>query len=335
LIIRVFFADYSVPFYTQFVAKTVFLIFFFILINTAHADEDLCKYFQYCGGSSRAYSPSVPSNSSAASLNPSNISSVKGFGIEAIYQPNNPPSFDIVTGNGKIGALVSPTLENGFFGNRSIELDNKTFARKMDKIQYKNKKLNLSIGGKLIAARNIGLDLGISVKRNPDIKKINLGYGLNARFFLLTFGAYIYQDDVSVDLGTSVDPYTNTAYSTTYGATTYKEKFLVTTYTVGAKIKNLSLDYGVIKTRYKFYPEPTQITLFSSSLTYNKFLFNFALRKEDSSNLVFMNGTMLIQRSKGDVYYGVDYLVNKTICLGLQYNYYLLNEWSAKLTLFF
>jgi hypothetical protein len=48
-----------------------------------------------------------------------------------------------------------------------------------------------------------------------------------------------------------------------------------------------------------------------------------------------MNGTMLIQRSKGDVYYGVDYLVNKTICLGLQYNYYLLNEWSAKLTLFF
>ncbi|MDD4974706.1 MAG: hypothetical protein PHY93_10175 [Bacteriovorax sp.] len=313
--------------------KLVFLLLYFS--NTSHAeDQDLCKYFKYCGGSSRKSSQSLPSSASAGNLNPGNISSVKGLGIETLYQPKNPLTFAIVTGNGRIGALVSPTLENSFFGNRSIEIDELLLARKLNKIQYENKKINLAIGAKILDKKNIGLDIGVSVKRNPQIKKINPGVGLSARFSFLNFGAYFYQDDVKVDLGNYVNPYTNILYSTTHQGTTYQEKFSVETYTVGTKIKSLSLDYGLIKTRYKFYQESTRISLYSSSYSYNSFLFNLALRKEDSPNLDFENGLMVIKRKKADIYYGAQYLVNHSIVVGLQYNNFLLHEWSATLTIF-
>lgn len=314
--------------------KFVFLLFFFI--NTSYAeDQDLCKYFKYCGGSSRSSSQSLPSSSTAGGLNPGNISSVKGVGIETVYQPKNPLSFNIVTGNGKIGALISPTLENSFFGNRSIEIDELLAARKMDKIQYKNKKINLSLGAKLIDKSKIGLDIGFSIKRNPDIKKLNPGVGLSARLSFLNFGAYFYQDDQKVNLGNYYSPYTNVLYSRIYNSSTYQEKFSVATYTIGTKINNLSLDFGTIKTRYKFYPESTNINLYSSSYAYKNFLFNLALRKEESPNLEFVNGRLIVQREKSEIYYGAQYLVNHYIVVGLQYNNFLLKELSATCTLFF
>lgn len=313
-----------------------FFLLFFYFTNINHAEsQDLCKYFKYCGGSSRTSSQSLPSSSSAANLNPGNISGVRGFGIESIYQPRNPLNINLVTGNGKIGALISPTLENSFFGNRSIEIDDLLFIRKVNKTQYKNKKLSLSVGAKLLDKARIGLDIGISVKRNPDIKKLNPGVGLSARLSFLSFGAYFYQDDVKIDLGNYIHPYYHIPYSIIYNSTTYQEKFFATTYTVGAKIKNLALDFGVIKTRYKFYNEDTLISLYSSSYTYKSFLFNLALRKEDSPNLELVDGMMSVKRKKSEIYYGAEYVVNRYLLVGLQYNNYLLKEWSALVTIFF
>ena len=312
-----------------------YILILFSFISISRADEDLCKYFKYCGGSSRASSQSLPSSSSAANLNPSNISSVKGFGIETIYQPKNPLSYDIVTGDGKIGALVSPTLENSFFGNRSIEIDQVYYDRRRDKIQYKNKKFNLAVGANLVNKSKVGLDFGLSVKRNPDIKKLNWGVGLSARLSFLNFGAYVYQDDQKVDLQNYINPYTYIPYSIMHNSYSYQEKFLVKTFTVGAKIKNLTLDYGIIQTRYKFYTEDTHISLFSSSLSVKKLLFSLAIRKEESPNLLFTNIMLVVSRKKSATYYGLDYLLNSSIVAGMQYNYYLLNEWSAKLTIFF
>jgi hypothetical protein len=315
------------------VIKLVFLIFYFI--NNSHAeDQDLCKYFKYCGGSSRSSSQSLPSSATAGSLNPSNISSVRGLGFQTIYQPKNPLNFNIVTGNGKIGALVSPTLENSFFGNRSIEIDNLLLARKINKIQYKNKKINLAVGVKLVDKKILELDIGVSIKRNPDIKKINPGVGLSVRVSFLNFGAYFYQDDVKIDLANYTNPYTNILYSTTYNSSSYQEKFLVETFTVGTKIKNLSLDFGMINTKFKFYNEDTRIMLYSSSYSYKSFLFNLALRKEVSPNLDFHNGVLIVNRKKSNIYYGTEYVVNRSLMIGLQYNNFLLNEWSATLTLF-
>jgi hypothetical protein len=327
------FAQYSYSIYTLFVIKLVFILLYFT--NTSHAeDQDLCKYFKYCGGSSRSSSQSAPSSATAGSLNPSNISSVKGLGIEALYQPKNPVSFALVTGDGKIGALISPTLENSFFGNRSIEIDQLLLIRKIDKIQFENKKLNLAVGAKLLDKKYIGLEIGVSVKRNPKIKKLNPGVGLTARLSIFNFGAYVYQDDVKFDLGTYANHYTNILYSTTYQSPTYQEKFKVQTFTVGTKIKNLSLDYGLIKTRYKFYNEDTLISLYSSSLSYKSFLFNLAFRNEQSPNLDYENGFLIIRRKKSDIYYGGQYLLNHYFVVGLQYNNFLLHEWSATLTMF-
>ena len=314
---------------------TKIFIILIISINISFADDD-CLFFKYCGGSGGSRSAkSLPSNSAASSLNPSNVSSVKGFGVETLYQKGNPLNFNIVSGNGKVGALISPSLENSFFGNRSVEIDDLSYTRRLNKKQFDNSKLNLSVGMKILSKKYIGIDLGLSAKRNPDIKKINPGAGINGRVAFLHFGAYFYQDDLKINLVDYVNPYTNVLYSTIYGSSIYQEKFSVETYTMGTNIRNLSIDTGVIKTRYKFYGENTRIYLYSSSYSYRKFLFNVAIRKEYSPNLAFYNGNMILMRKKSDYYYGVQYSVNNYFVLGLQYNNFLLNEWSGTLTIYF
>lgn len=300
--------------------------------------EDLCEFFMYCPGgrsSSRSSAQSLPNSATAAGLNPSNIAKVKGFGIETIYQPGNNPTLGLVTGNGKIGALVSPTMENTFFGNRAIEIDDVYAQRREDKKQFKNKKLSLSLGASLYNSKMANLDLGVSVKRNPDLKKFNPGFAASARFSIFNVGFYYTNDDVKVDLGTYVNPYTGTPYSVMYNSSTYSEKYKMLTYTFGVQLNSFSVDAGFIKTKYKFYPEETLIQLWSLSYTYHKYLFNLAQRKEYSSNYYYSQGTLIAQRKKTDYYYSLQYLYNKHIMLGLAYNNFLLNEVSASMTLFF
>jgi hypothetical protein len=263
------------------------------------------------------------------------VSNVKGFGLETLYQVHNPLTFNLVSGNGKIGALVSPTLENSFFGNRSIEIDELNFERRINQQQYKNSKLNLAVGAKLLNAKHLGLDLGLSIKRNPDIKKINPGAGVTGRLAFLQFGAYFSEDDVKIDLKKFINPYSQLLYSSIYGSSTYQEKFSTETYTLGTNIQNLSLDAGLIKTRYKFYNENTRIYLYSASYTYKDFLFNFARRKEYSPNLALKNGFMVIERKKSEVYLGSQYFMNKHLVIGLQYNNFLLHEMSWTMTIYF
>jgi hypothetical protein len=278
---------------------------------------------------------SAPSTSSAANLNPGNIARVRGFGIETIYQPGNSPYFDLVTGDGKIGALVSPSLENSFFGNRSVELDSDYLARRLDNKQYPNKKLNFGVGSVLINKEKYALDLGISVKRNPDIKKINLGAGLSARLMNLTFGVYSYKDDVKLTFGNKLDPANGVPYFFLMGAPTYQESFTVNTYTAGFHFDAFAMDIGSITTQYKFYPDPTKIMIYSASYTHKNFLFNFAHRIENSDNPDFSKNMLIYQRKKVQNYFGVQYLANKHIVIGGAYNYFLLNELSANLTIFF
>ena len=306
----------------------------FISANVSLAADD-CLFFKYCGGASDRPSKSLPSASTSSSLNPSNLSNVKGIGLEALYQAGNPVGLGIVSGNGKIGALISPTLENSFFGNRSIEIDDVAYLRRINKKQYENSKLSLSVGAKLLNKKYVGLDLGVSVKRNPDIKNLNPGAGINGRLAIFHFGAYFYQDDVKVKLENYLNPVTQVAYSTFYKSNTYQEKFSVETYTVGATLKNLSLDAGVIKTRYQFYPENTRIHLYSASYGFKKWLFNIAWRKEYSPNLAYVDRKMISMRKKLENYYGVQYTLNRHFVVGLQYNHFLLHETSGTLTIYF
>lgn len=322
--------------------KPVFFLFIALYSSFSLGQDNYdCRFYVNCGataggsGSGRSSAQSLPSSSTAASFNPGSISKIRGVGLETLFMTNNPVGLSLVSGNGKIGALISPTLENSFFGNRSIELAEDTYRRHTEKVRYKNKKLNLSVGLKIFDRKYAAMDLGISVKRNPLIKNLNPGVGLSARLSFLNLGVYYYKDDVSLDLGTSVNPETAIPYSVFYGSSTYKETFSVLTYTVGTRIRNVSLDAGFIKTKYNFYMSDTLIKIYSGSVTYKDFLFNFAHRKEESPNPKFMEGMMLFQREKTDIYLGVQYLLNKHIMIGAHKNHFLLDDWSATLTLFY
>lgn len=311
-----------------------FILLILLFSFSAFASDD-CLFFKYCGNKSSRTSKSLPSSASSANLNPSAISNARGFGVEAVYQHGNPLSYNFVSGNGKIGALISPSLENSFFGNRSIEIDSLQLVRQLNKTQYENKKLNMALGAKLYTNNNVDVDLGLSIKRNPDIKKLNPGIGASVTFPYFHFGAYFYRDDVLVKLGNYSNPYTGILYSSTYGSSSYQEKFAVDTYTFGTSVGNLSLDAGIIKTRYQFYTENTRVNIYSSSYIYNDFILNFAVRKELSPNLLYTDNRMIISRKKSDYYYGLQYLINRNIVVGVQHNNFLLNEWSASLVVYF
>ena len=130
------------------------------------------------------------------------------------------------------------------------------------------------------------------------------------------------------------NPYSGTPYSLIYGSETYEEKYTVTTLTLGTKIKNFAFDLAAIKTDYKFYTSPTSIRIYSGSYLFKSTLFNLAYRQEESDNLKEKDGILSVERKKSDIYGGVQYIASKNLMIGLAYNAFLLNEFSANLTLF-
>lgn len=270
----------------------------------------------------RSSSKSVPSSGTASQFNPANVSHDRGVGLETFWNPKNNPTFNFVTGTGKAGAaLVSSKLENGFFGNRVIESDEDYLNRREAGQEYSSNKYNLALGGALFKRRNFGLDLGLLLKYNPDIKRVNPGAGLAMRMGPVSLGASVYQDDVFLD-------------STANGGETYQEKFTVQTYFAGVQVKNFFFDAGLIKTYYKFYEDDVSVSLYSASYIYKKFLFNLALRNETSPRLKYEDGVLVQKEEENSTYGGIQYSLNKYIILGIHYNYYLLNEMAGSLVIF-
>ena len=317
---------------------TKIFIFIFFIINLANTakSEDLCEFFMYCPGSSqRSGGKSLPSAIVSGQLNPSTLSKIKGLGLEAFYHPHNPVGFGLLTGSGKIGALVSANQENSFFGNRSIELDIDTFRRYEDSKRFDNKKLSFAAGAGLYNKNKIAFDVGVTAKWNPDIKKVRPGIGFSGNVYNFNLGYSIYYDDTLVKFGDALNPYTGHPYFIDYNAPTYKEVFVTQAYTIGTKLGDLFLDYGVIKTQYDFYRESTIIHLYSFSYNKNKWLYNLAIRREASPNWKYIKPVMVEQRKVTDLYLGLQYSHNKNLLLGLAYNRFLLNELSASVTLSF
>lgn len=320
--------------------KTFFKISLLILLSAAKVQaEDLCEFFMYCpGSSSRNGGKSLPSAIISGSLNPGTLSKIKGLGVEAVFQSNNPVALGLVTGTGKIGALLSSSQENSFFGNRSIELDYDFYRRNVESKRYKNKKFAVAAGMGLYDKKDFALDIGFTLKRNPDIKKINPGIGLNGNFGFFTFGYSVYKDDTRLDLTGSIDPVTGVPHEVLFGTTDYKETFTVSALALGFKVGSAFFDYGLITTRYKFYNnEPTMIKLYSASYNKKKWLFNIAFRSEISPNAKFDRalGVLVMRKEEKDVYMGIQYSFNKHLLLGVAYNRYLLDDGSLSMILSF
>jgi hypothetical protein len=304
---------------------------------SSYGEDDECKYFKYCGSSSGTSSAkkSSPSVGSSGRSNPSIVSKIKGFGLETLYQNQNPIEFNLVTGNGKFGGMLSSSSgENSFFGNRTIELDDDFYLRMASGKRYKNKKLQLALGVGLISKKYFELNMGGSAIKNKDTNKINAGFAISGKLAFLNFGLYRYKDDIKLNLTNHLNARTATSYSTIWGSNTYEEAYNVSVYTVGTSFLNVSLDAAIINSQYKFYSAPTQITIISSSLAISNFLLNFAYRNEFSDNMQYMDGALVYQPQKIESYYGLQYLPNKHLMLGIGYNNYLMHEASFTLTLF-
>ena len=325
-----------------------FIFFLIILFLTSFipreslADTTLCDILDTlnCSGvskqSRRSSAASLPSPATAANMNPANVSFDRGFGVEAIYQANNPVNFNVASGTGKLGgALINQSLENSFFGNRVIELDNVVLERNQDKHQYKSKKLNLALGGKLFSRKNFSLDIGLLLKRHSELKKINTGAGISSRLGPLYLGASVYQDDLLLKSSNNIDATTGFPYTLFNGLETYSETFTVQSYSLGTRVKNLALDAGIITTKYHLYDENSVVRLYSSSLSVGQFLFNLALRNETTQALKVINGELVNQPSQNETFGGIQRSFGKHILLGVNYNFFLLRELSFSGAIYF
>jgi hypothetical protein len=318
----------------------LFLILTLLVAPGIFAATDICDVIKIpnCPGVTkqlrRTTFPTAPSNASALNLNPSNVSFDRGVGLDLIYQSSNPLLYTLASGTGKMGgALISGSMDNSFFGNRAPELAEDLLNRQDHNQQFRNKKLTAAIGAKLYSRPNVGFDIGLIFKRHPEIRNINMGAGFSGRLYFLHFGASTYLDDAFVDLNKQ-NTATGNTYASEYGKEAYKEKFTVTTYTVGTRIMNFAIDYGVIRSKLDFYARPTNITLISTAFHHGNFLYNLAFRNEDSSVPAYKAGKLIAKDKKSEVYTGVQYSVNEHLIFGLNYNYFLLQEFSFSTTLF-
>lgn len=311
------------------------LIFSFNAFSQA---TDICDFIKMpnCRGVTkqlrRTSASSIPSTTTATSMNPANVSFDRGVGLDIMAQPGNPLLFGLSSGTGKMGgALINGSIENSFFGNRAPELPEVQAEREHAEKQYRNKKLALAVGARLINNKKVSLDLGVIAKRHPEIKKINPGIGLSGRIWKISFGASYYKDDYFIDLNKLINPDTGLAFP----QKSISEDFNVTTYTVGTRIGDLGLDYGVINTsKIDFYEDPTTISIFSASYHYNNFLLSGALRQEHSQAPIIVDGIPEREDDKHSVYAGLQYSVNAHIIFGVHYNYFLLKEPSFSATFF-
>lgn len=220
----------------------------------------------------RSSMQSVPSPSIAASLNPANVTFDRGLGLELIFQPGNSLAWGFSSGTGRIGAaLISSSLENSFFGNRIVEPNEKYLERNKLKKQYEHNKNTIAFGGRLFGKRKYNLDAGVILKRHKEIKKINPGFGLSGRLAFLTFGFSLYKDDFQVKMADipSGTLFGYDAIVVALNKPVYQESFMVQTFSLGTRIKDLSIDYGVITSNYK-YIDAQQTRLIAASYAYKK-----------------------------------------------------------------
>jgi hypothetical protein len=296
---------------------------------TGHAKPpDLCDILKLdnCSGvtkqSRRSSALSLPSSATSAQINPANVSFDRGLGLEVIHQEQNPLNFSLNAGSGKLGgALITSSLENAFFANRSYEPDDRLLNRHLNRKQFKTNKHTLAMGAKLSRNRTYALDTGIILKRHSLIKRINPGLGVSGRIKHLHFGGAIYQDDYHLNFLDS--------------GTSERGKFRVTTFSMGTRISSVSLDAGVIESHYQNREMNTRIYIYSTSYIFKNYLFNLAHRKEISQTPNFAASTLENRPLKFATFTGVQASFGKYLIMGINYNYFLLNEFSLMSTFYF
>lgn len=303
----------------------------FILIfwnSPSHAEFDLECYIK--GNCSRVGGGSS-SNASAGNeirLNPASVPMEKGFGVEVVYFRT--PEWSIVQGLGRAGASISPAnSEETFFGPPAVEYSPDYLERHISGRKYESQKYTLSTAFKVAETGSgrsrFNLSLGAMAKYNKYTARTTPGAGLAGSFGPILFGASVYLDETQLDpeLDANLRP--------------SPIRYKVQTYNLGLYLTSVILNYSNLQMIPEIGSSKSTISVFMTSLLTKQFVFNFALRTEDSYRSWYNPNTQALenQQFKNDYFLGFQFRMSKNLMSGIFYNYFMVNELALTGTLFF
>ncbi|RYZ93608.1 MAG: hypothetical protein EOP06_00125 [Proteobacteria bacterium] len=273
-----------------------------------------------------------PSKSGLGSLigfgsNPAAVSTSRAIGIGAVYYKIR-PSYVLVSGTGQIGAAISPSNgDDTFFGSPSFETEVDYLRRQKESLPFAQQKFVLGVAyavvdNELSGYRRFQITLGAVGRYIVDAKAVTPGGGLAlaAGPLVLAAAASLDETKLSADGSTPSMILKNTTLS----------------YNGNITVGSMTLDY----TRLILTPELAKelsVDLANASLSIKGFLISAAYRVEKSDRKVFEKESLTLRPRfrKEKIFGGVQIPILPFSQLGVFYNYYLLDEFSVGLTIFF
>jgi hypothetical protein len=281
-------------------------------------------------GKSSSSTPAYPSQNSSIQLNPSAVPTDPSWGIEALYFDSSVDAA-LVKGFGRVGAGISASNgEETFFGPPGLEVNSTRELRMKEGHKLKSEKLTLATAVELLSNRGRGLrkfqlNLGVSGRYNGQTKALWPGGGLSGIAGPLTFGYSMTQDDYLMD---NEPP-----------GTAAKEQYRYTSELLsgGLYLSSIALDYSMLRMHGKVEALDSTVTLITATLFLNRWIVTASNRREDSErqDYDYKNKVLKPQKIKEEIFGGIQFAPTKMLLVGAFYNYYLLREFSAGLTLFF
>lgn len=272
------------------------------------------------------------STSSRTQINPSAVPIEEGLGLEGIFYKSS-VDLTVVRGTGRLGAAISPSNTEGtFFGPPAVEIPESFRDRKEDRNKYENQKYTLAAAAEIFNNKASGLKkftlrLGLMAKYNKATSNISPGGGVTVTTGPLALYYAANDDQTLLD---------STRY---YGPGVPDELIRYQNQIYGASLflNSLIFDYSHLSSLKEFAVKPMTVELYTASLTVKKFILTASYRREDSEDPAydFATRTLKNERIKAEYFGGIQFMATKHIMLGALYNYYLLREYSASLTLFF
>lgn len=310
-------------------------VIFLTFAQSAFARNTLCEVIKlkkcndFFGGGGGSTGPSLsrgisfPTTSSVLAVNPAKLNTDRGIGVETVnYHGTYAVGF--ASGTGVVGGGFSATTTEGqFFGNTTKESEEEYFFRKKDRNKFKEGKFTVATAIKILGSKkkkagywSPTVNLGLIGTHNDRTDEISGGLGTSFMFGPLTASVARFKE--------------------TYKETLTDEIFdhYVNTYSGGIKLFNLALEHTVVDNKND---TGDIVRLNTATMYFNYFILTYGQRIEESPYQAIDFETMSFtdERTKEDVFYGIQIPIGANFLVGFFYNYYLNRNGSFSLTGFF
>jgi hypothetical protein len=260
-------------------------------------------------------------------LDPSAVPVREAIGLAAIYYKIR-PQYVFVRGTGRIGAAISPSnADDTFFGNPAAETDQDYLYRRQESLPFNQLKVALGVAASLFDNEEKGfsrfqMTLGALGRYIGESNAVKPGGGATIALGPLTIGGAYSLDQTLV--------------GTREGQDAKRVESVTTSLTAGLTLGSLMLDYTRLTAKREAGDE-THVELASLNLLLRRFVISGAYRIENSSRGGFDATTRALYSKpvKESVFGGVQFSPLSFLQIGAFYNYFLLEEVSAGVTLFF